>query len=117
MADKIKLVQGDTLPYIKLTLTDPATGERINVADADVIIRVYFRAAGSTTVLSTFTCSKVLEAGGTTAGDTGVVRFNFPTGALDVEPGLYEGEVEVDFDGQIQTVYDVLKFNVRSQFA
>jgi hypothetical protein len=117
VADKIKLVQGDTLPYIKLTLTDPATGERINVADADVIVRVYFRAAGSTTVLSTLVCQKVLETNGTIAGDTGVVRFNFPAGALDVDPGSYEGEVEVDFDGQIQTVYDVLKFNIRSQFA
>jgi len=117
MSTKIKLVQGDTLPYIKLTLTDPATGERINVADGDVIVRVYFRAAGTTDVLSTFTCEKVLETSGSVAGDTGVVRFNFPTGALDVDPGLYEGEVEVDFDGQIQTVYDVLKFNVRSQFA
>jgi hypothetical protein len=117
MSTKIKLVQGDTLPYIKLTLTDPATGERINVSDADVVVRVYFRAAGTTTVLSTLTCQKVLETGGTIAGDTGVVRFNFPVGALNVEPGLYEGEVEVDFDGQIQTVYDVLKFNIRSQFA
>lgn len=117
MAEKIKLVQGDTLPYIKLTLTDPKTGERINVADGDTVVRVYFRATGSTTVLSTFICEKILEPGGSTAGDTGVVRFNFPAGALDVDPGLYEGEVEVDFDGQTQTVYDVLKFNVRSQFA
>ena len=111
MTSRIKLVQGDTLPYIKLTLTDPATGEAINVADADVVVRVYFRAAGSDTILSTIQCEKV---GG---GSTGIVRFNFGNGELDVEPGAYEGEVEIDFDGQIQTVYDVLKFNVRSQFA
>jgi hypothetical protein len=111
MADRIKLVQGDTLPYIKLTLTDPATGEAINVADADVTVRVYFRAAGSDTVLSTITCEKV------NTGATGIVRFNFSHGELDVDPGPYEGEVEIDFDGQTQTVYDVLKFNVRSQFA
>jgi hypothetical protein len=72
---------------------------------------VYFRTAGSTSILSTITCEKV------DGGTTGVVRFNFPNGVLDVEPGLYEGEVEIDFDGQIQTVYEVLKFNVRSQFA
>lgn len=111
MADRIKLVQGDTLPYIKLTLTDPATGEAINVADADVIVRIHFRAAGSDTILSTIVCEKV------DGGTTGVVRFNFANGALDVDPGPYEGEVEIDFDGQTQTVYDVLKFNVRSQFA
>jgi len=45
------------------------------------------------------------------------VRFNFPNGALDVDPGPYEGEVEIDFDGQIQTVYEVIKFTVREQFA
>lgn len=111
MSSRIKLVQGDSLPYIKLTLTDPATGQAINVADADVVVRVYFRAAGSTTVLSTITCEKV------DGGATGIVRFNFANGELDVEPGSYEGEVELDFEGQIQTVYDVLKFNVRSQFA
>lgn len=111
MAEKIKLVQGDNLPYIRLTLTDPLTGAAINVSDADAVVRVYFRAAGSTTILNTLTCDKV------DGGSTGVVRFNFPDGVLDVEPGLYEGEVEIDFDGQVQTVYEVLKFNVRSQFA
>jgi hypothetical protein len=111
MAERIKLVQGDTLPNIRLTLTDPTTGSAINVSDPGVVVRVYFRAAGSATVLSTITCEKV------DGGATGVVRFNFQNGVLDVEPGPYEGEVEIDFDGQIQTVYDVLKFNVRSQFA
>ena len=111
MAERIKLVQGDTLPYIKLTLTDPATGEAINVSDPDTIVRVYFRAAGSTTILSTLVCEKV------NGGTTGIVKFNFASGQLNVAPGSYEGEVEIEFDGQIQTVYDVLKFNVRSQFA
>jgi hypothetical protein len=111
MSGRIRLVQGDNLPYIKLSLTDPATGEAINVADDDVLVRVYFRAAGSDTILATINCEKV------DGGATGQVRFNFPNGVLDVEPGPYEGEVEIDFDGQIQTVFEVLKFNVRSQFA
>jgi len=108
---KINLVQGDNLPYIKLTLSDPSTGAAINLSDSEIVVRVRFRAAGSSTVLSTITCEKV---GGGTGGQ---VRFNFGPGVLDVEPGPYEGEVEVDFDGQLQTVYEVLKFNVRSQFA
>jgi hypothetical protein len=111
MSGRIRLVQGDNLPFIKLSLADPTTGEAINVSDADVLVRVYFRAAGSTDVLATINCEKV------DGGATGQVRFNFPSGVLDVEPGPYEGEVEIDFDGQIQTVYEVLKFNVRSQFA
>lgn len=111
MAERIKLVQGDNLPFVRLSLTDPTTGSPINVSDGGVAVRVYFRAAGTDTVLSTIMCEKV------NGGATGIVRFNFPDGVLDVEPGPYEGEVEIDFDGQVQTVYEVLKFNVRSQFA
>lgn len=111
MAEKIKLVQGDNLPYIRLSLSEPSSGAPINLSDPGVVVRVYFRAAGSDTVLSTIVCEKV------DGGSTGQVRFNFGAGVLDVEPGPYEGEVEVDFDGQTQTVYEVLKFNVRSQFA
>lgn len=111
MAEKFKLVQGDNLPFIKLTLTDPATGQAINLSDPEVFVWVHFRAAGSDVVLSSIPCQKV----GT--GVSGQVRFNFPDGVLDVEPGPYEGEIEIDFDGQRQTVYEVLKFSVRSQFA
>lgn len=108
MAQTIKLVRGDNRPYIRLTLTE-SNGDAINLTGATV--RVYFREVGSETVLSTLTCS---VTGSPTAG---VVTFNFPGSTLDVEPGIYEGEVEIDFGGEIQTVYDVLKFNVRDQFA
>lgn len=111
MAGKIKLVTGDNLPYVRLTLTDPTTGSPINVSNSDITVRVYFRAAGSETVLATIVCEKV------NGGTTGVVRFNFPGNTLNVDPGLYEGEVEVDFDGQTQTIYEVLKFVIREQFA
>jgi hypothetical protein len=46
----------------------------------------------------------------------GQVSFNFPGQTLDVEPGAYEGEVEIDFAGEKQTVYEFLKFTVRPQF-
>lgn len=107
MADRIKLVQGDNRPYIRLTLTNP-DGNVVNVSSATV--RVKFRAAGSTTILSTITCSKP------NGGSDGLVVFNFPGSTLNVEPGQYEGEVELDFGGELQTVYDVLKFTVRAQF-
>lgn len=110
MAERIKLVQGDSLPYVRLTLTS-STGGVIDLSDPSTAVKVYFRAAGNSTVLATITCEKV------DGGATGQVRFNFANGVLNVEPGPYEGEVEIDFDGQSQTVYDVLKFNVRSQFA
>jgi hypothetical protein len=107
MAERIKLVQGDNRPYISLTLKN-ADETLLNVSSATV--RVKFRAAGSTTVLSTITCSKP------NGGSDGLVVFNFPGTTLNVDPGPYEGEVEIDFGGEVQTVYDVLKFTVRPQF-
>jgi hypothetical protein len=108
MSKIIKLVQGDNRPYIRLTLKD-VDNEAINLTGATV--RVYFREAGAEEILSTLTCSIV---GSPT---NGVVVFNFPGNTLNVEQGIYEGEVEIDFGGEIQTVYDILRFNVRDQFA
>jgi hypothetical protein len=108
MSERIKLVQGDNRPYITLTLKD-ADGTPINLAGATV--NVYFRAVGTTTVLSTIPCALI------SGGVGGQVVFNFPGTTLDVPPGPYEGEVSIDFGGETQTIYDVLKFQVREQFA
>jgi hypothetical protein len=109
MTDRIKLVQGDNRPYITLTLTD-ADGTAINLSGSTVV--VYFRAAGSSTVLATIPCT--LVSGGT----TGKVIFNFPGTTLNVTPGYYEGEVSITFGASdVQTIYDTLKFQVRGQFA
>lgn len=107
MAERIKLVQGDNRPYIRMTLWQ-ADGTAMNLQNATVV--VHFRRAGESTVLSTLACSKV------NGGASGEVSFNFPGQTLNVEPGAYEGEIEIDFDGEKQTVYEVLKFTVRSQF-
>lgn len=104
----IKLVQGDNRPYIRLTLTSP-DGDNIDVSDADVVVK--FRAAKATEVLAILPCSKP------NGGADGVVVFNFPGDTLDVPAGAYEGEVEISFDGgEVQTVFDVLQFNVRAEF-
>lgn len=108
MSERIKLVQGDNLPVIRLTLKN-ADGSPLDVSGATV--RVHFRASESDTVLSTLICTAP------NGGGDGVVQFNFSGNTLQVDSGLYEGEVEVDFGGLKQTVYDVLKFNVRQQFA
>lgn len=107
MAERIRLVQGDNRPYIRLTLRQ-ADGAAMNLTDATVV--VYFRRAGEASILATLPCTRV---GG---GATGEVTFNFPGNTLNVEPGAYEGEIEVDFAGEKQTVYEVLKFSVRAQF-
>lgn len=107
MTQRIKLVSGDNRPYIKLTLKD-ADGVPINLDGSTV--RVYFRATGTDTILSVLTCSLI------NGGVTGQCSFNFPGATLDVEPGPYEGEIEIDFGPERQTVYDVLRFQVREQF-
>lgn len=109
MAEKIKLVQGDTRPQIQVTLTDENTGSPIDISNATC--RLKFRAAGGTTVLDTLT-------GSVTNGPAGQVVFVWNAGSLNVDPGDYEGEVEVTFPNNagIQTVYDLLKFKVREDF-
>lgn len=109
MADKIKLVRGDTRPQLQLTITDETTGLAIDITGATVLMR--FRAVGSTAVLDTLT-------GIVTNGAAGQVVIMWGDTTLDVDAGDYEGEVEVTFaSGQgIQTVYDVLKFKLREDF-
>jgi len=103
----IKLVQGDNRPYIRLRLTSQ-DGDPIDVSSATVVVK--FRAGNSQTVLATLPCAKI------NGGEDGVVVFNFPGATLAVPAGVYEGEVEIDFGGEIQTVFDVLQFNLRAEF-
>jgi hypothetical protein len=111
MADVIKLVQGDAKPDIVLTLTDEATGLPIDLSDVSTSVDVKFRAAGSETLLSTIACTKQ------STGVDGKVVFNFSGGVLDVEPGAYEGEIQITYGSSgTQTVFDVLKFRVRGEF-
>ncbi len=107
MATRIRLVQGDNRPYIRLTLRQP-DGAVMDLQDASVV--VHFQRAGEAAVLSTLVCAKL------DGGVAGQVSFNFPGQTLNVAPGAYEGEIEIDFEGEKQTVYEVLKFTVRPQF-
>jgi hypothetical protein len=106
----IKLVQGDNLPEVTLTLTDANTGSAIDLSAATTTVEVKFRAAGTSTVLATLSCSKV------SGGGDGVVKFFFPGTTLNVAAGAYEGEITINFNGMIQTVYDVIKFRLREDF-
>jgi hypothetical protein len=108
---KIPLVTGDNRPYVRLTLTDTNTGVPIDVSAPTTLVKVYFRASGASNILATLACTKP------NGGADGVVQFNFPGNTLDVLPGSYEGEVEIDFAGETQTIYDVLKFQLRAEFA
>ena len=110
MTDKIKLVQGDTRPALVCTITDETTGDPVNITGCTVVMK--FRANGLSTLQATV-------PGSVGNGALGQVVF-YPASApemLQGEPGDYEGEIEITFpDGQIQTVYDPLKFKVREDF-
>ena len=131
MAAKIKLVQGDTRPQLKYVISDELTGVIVDLTGAVVLLK--FREAGAATLLFTLTgtlLGGLEDENGVVsanqpgdayevAGSGGRVAFSFNTGNLDIDPGLYEGEVEVTFTGSeagIQTVYSVTKFQVRAQF-
>jgi hypothetical protein len=109
MAEKIKLVRGDTRPQVQLTLTDETTELPIDITGATVLMT--FRAVGDTTLIDTLT-------GAVVNGPAGVVVISWNPTTLAVDAGDYEGEVEVTFSsGQgVQTVYDLLKFKVREDF-
>lgn len=128
---KIRLVQGDTRPQIKCVITDENTSEIVDLSGSTVLLK--FRASGTANVL--FTLTGYLQAGledeegnvtqqlvgqaYATPGRGGRVAFQFNPGNLNVEPGAYEGEIEITFpapNAGIQTVYSPLKFQVRGQF-
>lgn len=110
MSDVIRLVQGDGRPGLTFTIADDVTGTAIDLSDPTTAVLFKFRAAGTTTILTTVTCSKVGD------GSTGQAQMQWPAGSLDVDPGEYEGEVSVDFNGQVQSLYEVIRFRVRAQF-
>lgn len=106
----IKLVQGDNLPEVTLTLTDRQTGDALDLSALTTTIVVKLRAATGTTVLSTLACSKP------NGGADGVIKFYFPANTLDIPAGQYQGEIEINYNGQYLTVYDLLQFTLRAQF-
>ncbi len=110
MSSTIKLVQGDNLPEVTLTLTNLQTDEPLDLSASTTTIVVKLRALGGTTVLSTLTCVK------TNGGADGVIMFYFPASTLDIPAGQYQGEIEISYNGQILTVYDLLQFTLRAEF-
>lgn len=110
MTEKIRLVRNDTRPALVCNITDENTQQPINITGTTV--RLKFREVGSDTVRATL-------LGQVSDGPNGQVAF-YPASQpqmLSGEAGDYEGEIEITFpDGQIQTVYDLLKFKLREDF-
>lgn len=108
----IKIVAGDNLPAYEITLSQQAADGSmvpIDVSAVTTVVRVYFRNRETPEQYLTIVCDK------SNGGDDGVVSFEFPDGAVPAG-GQYEGEIELDFNGKRQTVFDVLRFRARDDF-
>ena len=111
MSTSFNYVQGDTGPQIKLTFTDEDTSTASDLTGATVTL--HFRAAGDAAVLFSRTLYINPEAAG-----NGEAILQWQTEDLNQEPGVYEGEIEVvRSTGLRETIFDILKFRIREDFA
>jgi hypothetical protein len=117
----IDLVQGDQLPEIEITLKDSntaAAGQTLDPDDATTFaaldltggsVRMRVRQVGQTSLIDTL-------LGTITNASEGKVTFVFDSDTLSTT-GVLEGEIEfTDSASRTQTVVDLIKFKVRSQF-
>tara|TARA_B100000900_G_scaffold30276_2_gene23014 strand:+ start:32 stop:406 length:375 start_codon:yes stop_codon:yes gene_type:complete len=117
----VKLVVGDTLPELNFTLKDSNTAAAGKTLDPDdsttwaavnlsgSTVRFRIREVGSTSVLSTITAT-------VTSAANGQLTVAFPSGTWTTS-GTFEGEIEhTTSGGGIQTVQDLIKFQVRDDF-
>ena len=117
----IDLVQGDQLPEIEITLKDSntaAAGQALDPDDATTFaaldltggsVRMRVRQVGQTSLIDTL-------LGTITNATDGKVTFVFDSDMLSTT-GVLEGEIEfTDSASRTQTVVDLIKFKVRSQF-
>lgn len=106
----IYLVQGDTGPQIRITVTREDTGSVIDVSGGSAKLKV--RKTGSTSAAFTLTT--------TTGSDLqiGVLVFSLDGGQLaTIAAGNYEGEVEITFsDGSVETVFERVDIVIREDF-
>ena len=117
----LNLVAGDTLPELEMTLKDSSNAATGFVLDPDdsttwaaiditgASVKLKLRELGSSEIRSTLNCAITDPVAGKCA-------TNFPTGTIS-EAGTFEGEIEITFvNGGIQTVFDLIKLKVRSDF-
>jgi hypothetical protein len=102
------LVKGDTGSQLIVTLTRNDTGEAVDLTVPGTGVKLYVRPRGSSTL--SFTINGTLFA-------NGEVIFPFTTELISIAPGFYDGEVEyTSADGKIETVYEIIKFQIRDDF-
>jgi hypothetical protein len=120
----IRLVSGNTLPELNITLrdsntaapgatldeSDPTTWKIIDLTTASTV-KMNFRKIGSSVIHETLTCTMVSPLTG------GEVIMQWTTSSLTGIAGEYEGEIVITYSsGKIITVRDLLKFDIRAGF-
>jgi hypothetical protein len=121
-SETIYLVQGDTLPQLKITVRDrneAAAGKVLDPEDQSTwalvnltgsTVRMRIREVGGASVKATL-------VGNNTNPLIGEVVFLFDASTLDTA-GVFEGEIEyTSGTGGVQTVYELIKLQVREQFS
>lgn len=103
-------MQGDRLPSVSLRLTDAKTGAVTDVSAGTTTVTAHIRAAGSTAIKESIQLTKP------NGGADGVVNLAWTATALDTA-GDYEAELEIDYNGSKQTLFDVIPIIIRPQFA
>lgn len=124
MSSTIHLVAGDTRPSLIVSISDDSGA--LDCSGATVTLR--WRREQSAMTLREITgtlLTGLTLADGTVdvgvpynvAGRGGRVQFDWPAGALDVAPGIYEAQVQVAYSGSDrQTVYERLTCVVAPKF-
>lgn len=106
----IKLVRNDTGPQLRFTLTDALTGAPIDLTSATVTL--HFKAVNSNALLFSRPAAVVPPA------TAGIAVLGWVSGDLNLDAGEYAGEVEVVVaSGMRETIFDVLQFELREDFA
>lgn len=109
--DMIYLVKNDNGTQVECIITRDNTGDPVDLTGATA--RLKFRKKRTTTIL--FTLTNITDE--QVDLEAGQAVFVFSAGNLDLDAGFYEGEVEVTFpDLDIETVYEIINFQVRDDF-
>jgi hypothetical protein len=102
------LTQGDSASQVKSTLTREDTGLAVDMSTKTSLLKV--RQRGSSTVLFELTGVNI-------NAPEGEILYSFSTNLNTIDPGYYEGEIEVtNLDGTFESVYELLAFQIRGGF-
>lgn len=126
MSERIRLVRGDSRPP---TVVNIKSRDATPMDCTGATPRMYFRREGTTAPVTTLVGTLLVgfrdanddlitSAPYDVAGAGGRISFAWGSALAGIEPGNYEGEIELTFpDTTVQTVYDVVKFRVRADFS